>query len=144
MQNWRWEADIPGLPTNYCEEFQLPLPDFDLISLMRNAKRYHYAGEQRLNSASASIYEDRKGTALAWFNDWRYKIKDDNGIYFVAGEGYKKDITLRMYDDEGGIIKQARLEGCFPTRMSGYDFKSAASDRIIATVEFSVDTFVLL
>lgn len=140
LQNWRWEASIPGIPDQYIESIRFPFSAFELISLTRNGRKYHFAGEEKQNPTTVELYEDSKVTVGLFLQTWKRQIKNEEGLYKFSSE-YKKDVRVRLLDDKMNVITEGVLLGCVPVDFGGYDLKSGSSERVIVTIELSVDSY---
>jgi len=126
-----------GLPPEYVEEIAPSIPEISAEAFhVENSKRYD-PGFEDVSSFTATIYEDDKGAAMAWFLRWRAAVSSD-GFYGRPSE-YKRAIHLTLQDAKGNVATTATADGCWPTTASPYTMQSESSDRLRLEVTFSVD-----
>jgi hypothetical protein len=133
------DIDDVSLSWEFVEEATLPFVEFEPISNYRAGKMYHYANHYSLGSLGLKIYEDSRGKATQYLEAWRRKIIDlDSGLYNHPND-YKKTIKITIMDVAKMTVMFYEYIGCWPTRTDAYNMTSGSSERIVASVEMSVD-----
>lgn len=139
----KWVAkSLPfDLPPEYMESIDLPFNNITVSEgVYVGGKFLYFPGTHTISSFSASFYEDRKGTALKWIQDWKNRVKNlQTGAYGLP-KAYKRDIVVSMLDQKNNVSMNVRLKDCFPTDTSPMTLNyTDGTGRIVHQQNFSVD-----
>lgn len=140
-----WMIQLPlGLPWYFVEEIQFPMQDFTVSpGIFRAGVRKYYAEVADIAPVTINFYEDRKLTVTKWLQKWRSMVQNADGTYNTPLQ-YKQNFVLQPMDAKGNVLGTFTLVGCFPSKIPTYPFVSATSERMVLSVEFSVDNCELL
>lgn len=145
LLNFCWFAQLPKigpykLDWSYIEEFNAPLRSFDNNVQYQRGRDNKYASKQNVSNLSLKCYEDSTGKTQAYLEAWRNLVIGEDG-QFNLPVNYKKDITLVILDVSRAIsVYTLVYHGCWPVSADAFQLSSGASERLIASQEFSVDS----
>lgn len=147
LMNYNWYCDLPTidgvtLGWEFVEEATLPLVEFEPMSNYRAGKMYHYPGHYSIGTLNLKLYEDSHGSATTFVDAWQRKIINlESGLYNTpyGPNGFKKKISFTLLDVAKLTVMFVEYTGCWPSRPDSISLGSASSDRVVLSVEFSVD-----
>ena len=142
IMSWRWEAHVPGLPLEYIEDIVIPLPTFEVEPTFRGGSKTYYAKFVDHAAFQMRLYTDLENTAIDWLYKCYGSIRNSDGTYNYPNQ-YKFAIDVNLLDPHNKVACSFKLVGCFPISGTGYEMQSAASDRVVLSVEMSIDTVEL-
>ena len=139
IMSWRWEAHIPGLPTQYIEDIVIPIHTFEVEPTFRGGSKTYYAKFVDISAFQLRLYADVENTAIDWLYQFFDSIRNKDGSYNYPKQ-YKKTIEVSLFGPNNDTpVCTFLMIGCFPISGSGYDLQSASSERVIISVEMSID-----
>lgn len=144
LMSYNWYCDLPPidgteLTWEFVEEATLPFVEFEPVSNYRAGKMYHYANHHSIGSLSLKLYEDSQGSAAKYLEKWRRRIIDlESGLYNHPKD-YKQNISVTVMDVAKLTVMFFEYTGCWPMRSDPYAMSSGSSERIVHSVELSVD-----
>lgn len=144
LLSFNWYCDLPtidgvSLGWEFVEEATLPLVEFEPTTAYRAGKMYSYAGHYSVGTLSLKLYEDSSASASYYMDAWRRRILNlDSGLYNVPRD-YKQTIKFTILDVTKLTVMFLEYTGCWPTRSDPLQMTSGTSDRIVHSVELSVD-----
>ena len=143
MLTFRWVAKtLPfGLPLHYIEGCDVPFNNIQVSEgVFVGGKYVYYAGSHSIQPFSLTIYEDRKGTGLAWINYWKSQVKDFQTGAYKLPKDYKRDIEIQQIDQKGLAVVTTKLIGCWPSDTAPVALNyTDGTGRIIYQQTMSVD-----
>lgn len=144
LMSYNWYCDLPtidgtSLGWEFVEEATLPLVEFEPMSNYRAGKMYHYAGHYSIGTLNLKLYEDSRGSAVNYLDAWQRRIINlESGLYNVPRD-YKQTVKFTILDVAKLTVMFVEYTGCWPTRPDSISLNSGSSDRVILSVELSVD-----
>jgi hypothetical protein len=129
-----------GLQSSYLESVGLPFQNLNIGDGWYGGSTYSYfPGPHNIEATSISLYEDSKGSALAWVHMWKARIKNFNiGLYGLPTE-YKRDLEVLLLDTNNDVVIQAKLLGIWPAATDNFTLNYTDNNRLVVTQNFSVD-----
>lgn len=141
QQNIHWEIILPdavsNLPNFYVDDVILHTKQTEVKEYQRANSFRHDPGTVRYDGVSLILYEDIRGKATRFFQNWA-KLIEHNALYGRPRE-YKQTMIVRLYDPKKIVSVQATVRRCWPISADGHQLTSESSDRIRLQVQFVND-----
>jgi hypothetical protein len=147
LMNFQWSAVLTYPKagslsmSDFIEEVTLPELKIENQGVFREGSRSYFSGTADTGTLNIKFYEDRRLRAYSFINKWFLTVRSRNGTYSPPTQ-YKGTAIISAYDNAGIEIGQWKVMGIFPLSTPPYPFSSGQSERVIASVDFSVDDIV--
>lgn len=149
LLSFNWYCELPILANNvslgweFVEEATTPFIEFEQQSNYRAGKMYHYPGHYSIGTMSLKLFENSRGNATNYIATWQSQMLDSlSGTYATPSE-YKRPVKITIFDVAKLTAMFLTYEKCWPMRADAFNLQSASSDRVIQTMELSVDDLTI-
>ena len=155
--NFPARAGSVGLPTGtddkdlinlLCKSAALPASNLGVIEVPFRGRTVKIAGDRTFDTWTATFINDRDMKIRNAMERWMRSMNAHEGntaeLYTPNNtQGYTADITIAQLERDassgGGILRNYKLWGCFPTNVSQIDLAYDSNDQIEDfTVEFQL------
>jgi len=120
---------------------QLPSSNVGLIEVPYMGRKVKIAGDRTFDDWTLTIQNDESMLIRKQFEDWSNLINDhiqNVGPNNIAA--YKHDMTVQQLGNDGGVLAEYRLVGCWPQVIAEVDLGFENNDTISEfTVTISYD-----
>lgn len=107
------------------------------VPFMNETRRV--AGKIMVEAGELTIRDYVDPDIAAKVEDWRGMVSDVKAGKIFYASAYKCDGTLQCYDGEGGVTKQWRLVGCWPSNVNFGQLDYSTSDQVQITMTVQYD-----
>lgn len=149
LMSFNWYCELPVLANNvqlgweYIEDATLPFIEFEQQSNYRAGKMSHYPGHYSIGTLNLKLYENSQAKSTRYFDTWKNLILIPLVAQYAHPIDYKKPIRFTIFDVHKLTAMFITYEKCWPMRVDSYNLQSASSERIISSVEISVDDMMV-
>jgi|TARA_A100001234_G_C12612966_1_gene380336 hypothetical protein len=154
LVEFEWPSVVTDGPDNdlanmLCKSAALPASNLGVIEVPFRGRTVKIAGDRTFDTWTVTIINDRNFTIRHGFERWMEAMNTHTGntadayIPDQGGTGFLKDLTVKQLErdstDEGSVLREYKLWGCFPTNVSQIDVAYDSNDQIEDfTVEFQL------
>ena len=154
LVEFQWPTVVSDGPDNdlanmLCKSAALPASNLGVIEVPFRGRTVKIAGDRTFDTWTVTIINDRDFTIRHGFERWMEAMNTHVGntadayIPDQGGTGFLKDLTVKQLErdstDEGSVLREYKLYGCFPTNVSQIDVAYDSNDQIEDfTVEFQL------
>lgn len=154
LVEFQWPSVVSDGPDNdlanmLCKSAALPASNLGVIEVPFRGRTVKIAGDRTFDTWTVTIINDRNFTIRHGFERWMESMNTHVGntsdafIPDQGGTGFLKDLTVKQLErdstDEGSVLREYKLWGCFPTNVSQIDVAYDSNDQIEDfTVEFQL------
>ena len=120
------------------------LPDFELDVVTHGDVNYDVKTAGRAKVGTVTMTNLRSASRNRnWLNVWLLSIQNIALGGGLPPTGYKRVFNVVQYSfDNFTITDDWLLEGVWPSKINGQEFRRTASDNSIDTIEFQVDRII--
>ena len=154
LVEFQWPSVVSDGPDNdlanmLCKSAALPASNLGVIEVPFRGRTVKIAGDRTFDTWTVTIINDRNFTIRHGFERWMESMNTHVGntadafIPDQGGTGFLKDGSVKQLErdstDEGSVLREYKLWGCFPTNVSQIDVAYDSNDQIEDfTVEFQL------
>lgn len=156
IMSYDWYTEMPliqppvgaaqALPWYYVEEINLPTRQIGVRSIFREGRDRHYPDKYSVDPLRVSIYADNSNVALNYITAWNSLVINptttQNAYLYGGGYGqpskHNRSIKTFILSANKTTLVEFEYTECWPTGMEAVNLQSAASERIVWHVTFSV------
>lgn len=140
-------GNITGLDYSYIEEASLPMRQFSARRIFRNGTWQKSYENYSIGDMRLQVYADSDGKSLRYLNAWHNspmvqassRNRDvQNGIWRATGK-VKRPITAVILAPNHKKVAYVEYVGCWITDFSEINLNSNGSERLVYSVNISVD-----
>ncbi len=153
--SWRFIVQFPTIPGSKVTAQQLSFmvqritasqKNLDVEPIVFQAGVRHFPTGWSVDNISLTFAEDISYDVASAFRSWIDIVVSDNGVFGLPGgtNGYKQQISLQAIDYTGAVDCTFTWTDCMPAKIDGYDFDGTATQHIMPTVSFAVDSIGVL
>lgn len=116
-----------------CRAAQIPGTNVTPINVLYFGRAVKFAGNRTFEDWTTTIINDEDFAVRAGLEEWVQNINSTEGNVRLTGanpEAYKSQAQVRHYGKEGGVLREYKFVGLFPTVVSPIDLDWTATDAI--------------
>lgn len=138
-KQFQFNIIIPGINPFLVQEVKTPDIDHDVVEHGDTNFLVKTAGMKKIGTLTISKLAPIIGLDIAirvWGNEVQNTISGGGQLPDI----YKRPIIVEQYAADGlTVVERWTYEGCWPSKINGYDFSRKSSDNSMQTIEFCVD-----
>ena len=141
MTNW-YEVQIGGFGDEISlltQSVDLPEISTPVVELPFGNSRAKVAGQADYSDSSITIMDAITVDVEKKLLDWQKQVYDPKTGKMGWVNEYKRDMVIVQYGPDGTHERTWKMEGCWPTSISGGSLSGDSSDKKVITISIAYD-----